>query len=351
MNLEKGKKALKVLAAPIALTVFLVGCSGTTTTDTTNKGTINKSEIVATVGDVEITRAEFGDFLIAQYGPKAIDTLIAEKIIELEAEKQKVKVTQEEVDTEYQSYAADFGGEESLENMLEAYDVNPETLKSDIKRFLLTMKVMEKELGIKEQDIKEYFEKNKKAFSQQEEVKASHILVEDEKLAKDIIKKLDKGEDFAELAKEHSIDGTKDKGGDLGYFGKGVMVEEFEKAAFSMKVGEYSKKPVKSQFGYHIIKVTDKQESKDAKFEDVKAEVKDALLREKAEKELDDWLLEKREEYKVKNYLLNQDTEEKTTEENKEVKEDTEDTEETVTEETESEEKSDEKETDKKEEK
>lgn len=87
-------------------------------------------------------------------------------------------------------------------------------------------------------------------------VRASHILVDDEKEAKSIYDQLKKGANFASLAKSKSKDGSAAKGGDLGYFVKGMMVTEFENAAFSTKVGKISA-PVKSQFGYHIIKVTD----------------------------------------------------------------------------------------------
>lgn len=89
-------------------------------------------------------------------------------------------------------------------------------------------------------------------------VRASHILVKTEQEANSILFDLKRGASFEEMAKKHSICPSKSKGGDLGWFGKGQMVREFEKAAFELPVGELSK-PVKSQFGWHIIKVTEKQ--------------------------------------------------------------------------------------------
>jgi parvulin-like peptidyl-prolyl isomerase len=85
------------------------------------------------------------------------------------------------------------------------------------------------------------------------QIRCAHILVEKESLAKDILEKINKGESFSKLAEEYSIDGSRKKGGDLGFFGNGVMVKDFEKAAFSLKKGEVSR-IVKTQFGYHIIK-------------------------------------------------------------------------------------------------
>ena len=113
------------------------------------------------------------------------------------------------------------------------------------------------------------------------EVRASHILVDSEEKAKEIIAKLEAGGDFAELAKENSSDGSAAGGGDLGYFGPGRMVPEFEQAAMALEVGQHSKEPVKSQFGFHVIKVTDKRPQQPPAFEQVQAQIRSLLLREK----------------------------------------------------------------------
>jgi peptidyl-prolyl cis-trans isomerase C len=91
------------------------------------------------------------------------------------------------------------------------------------------------------------------------QVRASHILVKTESEANDVMKKLNAGKEFADLARLYSTCPSGKKGGDLGFFGKGQMVKEFETAAFSMEKGQVTQKPVKTQFGYHIIKVTDKK--------------------------------------------------------------------------------------------
>lgn len=119
---------------------------------------------------------------------------------------------------------------------------------------------------------KAYFEANKKKF-EETEVKASHILFKDtdEKKAQEVLKEAQKkGADFAALAKKHSIDPNGKDGGDLSFFKKGQMVPEFEEAAFATPKGEIHPKLVKTRFGYHIIKVTDRKDSKDVKFEDKK---------------------------------------------------------------------------------
>lgn len=112
------------------------------------------------------------------------------------------------------------------------------------------------------------------------EIKASHILVEDEETAKEVKNKLNEGASFEELAQEYSTDGSAANGGDLGYFGPGQMVPEFEEAAYALEVGEISE-PVQSQFGFHIIKLTDKKEV--APFEEMKEEIREELARAKVD--------------------------------------------------------------------
>jgi len=112
------------------------------------------------------------------------------------------------------------------------------------------------------------------------EIQASHILVEEEELAKDLITRISTGEDFAELAKEFSTDtGSGSQGGDLGSFGKGMMVPEFEAAAFALEIDEVTQVPVKSQFGYHIIKKTGGVEK--TSFEEMKTDIEKSLAGEK----------------------------------------------------------------------
>jgi peptidyl-prolyl cis-trans isomerase C len=130
-------------------------------------------------------------------------------------------------------------------------------------------------------EVKARYDKEVAALPKQEEVHARHILVKTEDEAKEIIKELDAGKDFTELAKEKSTDPNKADGGDLGYFTRGRMVKEFEDAAFSMPVGSYSKTPVKTDFGYHVIKVEDKRDAAPPPFDQVQDQVKQLVMRDK----------------------------------------------------------------------
>jgi peptidyl-prolyl cis-trans isomerase C len=113
-----------------------------------------------------------------------------------------------------------------------------------------------------------------------EEVSARHILVEKEEDAKAVIAQLDKGADFAAIAKEKSMDPAKDNGGDLGFFSRDEMVPEFAAVAFALGKGEYTKQPVHTQFGWHVIKVEDKRTAAAPSFEESKEEMTNELARE-----------------------------------------------------------------------
>lgn len=115
----------------------------------------------------------------------------------------------------------------------------------------------------------------------QDEVHARHILVDTKEEAEDIIKQLDDGADFAELAKEHSTGPSGEKGGDLGYFGKGQMVPEFEEVAFALEPGQHTEEPVKTQFGYHVIEVEDKREKAPVPFDQIKDQLRQLIISEK----------------------------------------------------------------------
>jgi peptidyl-prolyl cis-trans isomerase C len=134
---------------------------------------------------------------------------------------------------------------------------------------------------ITEDEVRARYDKEIAATPPVNEVHARHILVKTKEEAEKIIDELNKGADFEKLAKEHSTDGSAPQGGDLGYFAPGQMVPEFEKAAFALDVGEYTKEPVQTQFGWHVIKVEDKRQKQPPAFEDVKAQVRQILLSEK----------------------------------------------------------------------
>src|SRR5690606_759063 len=134
--------------------------------------------------------------------------------------------------------------------------------------------------SVSDEAIRARYDEEIKALPATEEIRARHIIVATEEEAKAIIAELDAGGDFEAIAKEKSQDGAAAQGGDLGYFGKGRMVPEFEQAAFALEVGSYSKEPVKTQFGWHVVKVEDKRNAEPPAFEQVQHQFRSLLLRE-----------------------------------------------------------------------
>lgn len=134
---------------------------------------------------------------------------------------------------------------------------------------------------VSDADLKARYEKEIAATPADEEISARHILLETEDEAKAVITELETGKDFAELAKEKSTGPSAAQGGDLGFFTKGRMVPEFEAAAFTLQPGEYAKEPVKTQFGWHVIKVEERRETAAPAFEEVADQVRQVVMRER----------------------------------------------------------------------
>lgn len=263
----------------------------------------SNNEVVGKVNGEEITKDELYEFLVKQNGQQALETLITEKIIEMEADKENVKVSEEELQERMDEIISQYGDEEAFKQALENYGYSIEDVEKDIEMNMVIEKLLEPQITITDEEMESFFEENKQMFDTQEQVKASHILVETEEEAKEIKEKLNANEDFAELAKEYSTDTvTKEKGGDLGFFGRGDMVSEFEEAAFSLEIGEISE-PVKSEYGYHIIKVEDKIEAKEANYEESKEDIREMLFQEKLPDAYNVWMQEKLNEYEIERML------------------------------------------------
>jgi peptidyl-prolyl cis-trans isomerase C len=139
---------------------------------------------------------------------------------------------------------------------------------------------------VTEDQIKAAYDEESKKVAQTERVRARHILVGTEKEAQDIEAKLQAGEKFDDLAKKYSLDGSKDYGGDLGYFTAPEMVADFSKAAFALKVGDISQ-PVKTDFGWHVIKLEDRKMGAAQPYDQVKGAIRNVLLRKKVQETME----------------------------------------------------------------
>ena len=204
-----------------------------------------------------------------------LNQTINEKLLMQQAEEKGVVVDEEELNTLVERVKSQFT-EEQLNATLEAQGLTMEDFVEQLSNRLTLNELLSEEipeLKVNDSEIEQFFNENKASLDTPEMVRASHILVNSSEEAEELLSMLKDGSDFAELAANYSLDGTAQDGGDLGYFPRGVMVTEFEQAAFSLKVGEISD-VVKTDYGYHIIKLTDKKPAKEAKLDEMRALIK-----------------------------------------------------------------------------
>ncbi len=260
-------------------------------------------EAVAKFNGESISKDDLYKEMVEQYGAATVDQIISDKIVAAEAKKQKVSVSASELNKEIDNLKESYGGEEAFNQALESNNTTLAVLKKDLQNYLTIKKLLTPEISITDDEMKAYFEENKDSFAEAEQVKASHILVADEKTALEVKQKLSDGGDFAELAKEYSTDeASKEQGGELGYFSKGTMVTEFDDVAFTLAVNQISD-PVKTDYGYHIIKVEGKKDAKEANYDENKAEIKETLLSQKIDSEYSTWIEKKKKSYNIENSL------------------------------------------------
>jgi parvulin-like peptidyl-prolyl isomerase len=243
--------------------------------------------------------------------------LVGIEIAKAYAQEQNITVSDEEVDQEIakikeqvgdqaRSSGQDMSNQEAYEQALKQNNITEDQLREDIRENLPVQKVQERVTGDaapSDKEIQNYYEKNKEAqFTTPEQRCVRHILFnkDQKEKAEDVKQKLENGGDFAKLAKEYSQDpGSAEKGGDLGCLGKGETVPEFEQAAFGAKQGEIVG-PVKTEFGYHILQVTDVKTEQARSLQEVESQIRSQLATEKQSEAFNKWIEEQKKERDVK---------------------------------------------------
>ena len=243
----------------------------------------------------------------------ALDQLITYSVLKQEAASRKFTVTDADVDAQVASMQKQFPTQAEFDKALSARNTTVEQLKADARIDMAINKMMEAEVAnatpATDADAQDFYTKNPEKFQQPESVRASHILLmtkdKDEaakKAAKtkidELLKRARAGEDFAALAKANSEDGSASQGGDLGPFPRGQMVPEFDKVAFSLKPGEISE-VVTTEFGYHIIKLTEKKEGSIIPLEQVKSQVLEYLTNQKKQQRVDSFIADAKKRAKI----------------------------------------------------
>lgn len=263
---------------------------------------------VATVNGIEIPAEEFyserdkitsrgakipADRL-ARIEQNILKRLIEKRLIDHAVAQANVVVPESDLTEGFEEYKKRFQSDEQFENYLKHGRVTKESIEERIRDRRALELLLEKqgEMEVTDEAAREFYEKNERFYTEKAGVRASHILIKlaqnapEEEEAKALGKvkaaqeALAKGEDFAAVATRMSEGPTAPKGGDLGFFGEGRMVKEFQDVAFAMKVNDVSD-PVRTRFGYHIIKVTDRREDRKKDFEEVKDQIIKSLKNKK----------------------------------------------------------------------
>jgi peptidyl-prolyl cis-trans isomerase C len=244
----------------------------------------------------------------------ALGAAVAEELIYEKATASGVKVSVAEVQTEYQKVANSFTNEAAMNAALADSGLNSTILMSGLERNLVVSKyindTIKSKVTVTPEEAEEYYKSHTDAFRHPEMVRTSHILItvaqgasaDEEQVARQraqaILDRARKGEDFAKLAKESSMDSSASQGGDIGYFAQGQLDPAYEAVAFSLEVGALSDL-VRSRAGYHIVKVTDIKKEGLATFDESRAMLMDWLKSEKANQQLQVLVDQLRKEAKI----------------------------------------------------
>jgi peptidyl-prolyl cis-trans isomerase C len=267
--------------------------------------------VVARVNGVSIERAEFEravKMLEARAGGPVpaerrdeilrgvLDNLVTYHVLSQEAHRRELDATPEEVQARMAQVKQQFPNEQAFAAALKERNMDPKAFAENTKADLTVGKLMQAEAEtaplVGEADAKEFYDKNPDKFQQPEQVRASHIFKrvvpgatpaakqKARSALEPVLKQVKAGSDFGQLAKTHSEDASAQAGGDLNFFGPGQMVPEFEKVAFALKPGETSD-IVESQFGYHIIKVTERRAGRTVPFAEAKGQIAEYLKQQR----------------------------------------------------------------------
>jgi foldase protein PrsA len=235
---------------------------------------------VATVNDTKITRAAFDAKLESSPTAKQVLTqLVQQALIDQYGTDNKITVSQDDINAKLTDIKSKYPPGQ-FDMILKQQGLSDADVQNILRQQIIIEKAVAPNVHVTDADVAAYFAKNHTLLDKPEQVRARHILVADRATADSVEAKLKAGGDFAALAKQYSTDtSTKDKGGELGFFGRGQMVPAFQDAAFALPVGAISA-PVKSPFGWHVIQVEEKKPATKATLAGSAAQIKSQLTQQ-----------------------------------------------------------------------
>lgn len=247
-----------------------------------------------------------------------LENLIDRALLYQESVKQGIEVKPEEVEEQWVRIRERFGSEEALQQTLNKMNISEETIRAEIRRVQAVKTFIQEKFArgaeISDKDARSFYDSHQDSFRRPEQVRARHILIQPESDGGEqaeqdaqsrleaLRKEAEAGADFAELAGKHSQGPSGERGGDLGYFSRGKMAKPFEDAAFGLKPGELSE-VVKTQFGYHLIKLEDRREAGVVPFEEVQENLQKYLKEEKVKEAVQSYVKQLRQEAEIERFL------------------------------------------------
>jgi foldase protein PrsA len=239
----------------------------------------SNSEAAASVNGEVITMDELYEVMLKESGREFLDRLITNRLILQEGKQLGITVSDEEIDAEIESVIQKnfYGNVDFFRQAIEQYGTTEKAIRDDLAIEMVLRKIARTQVSVTEEEAREFFLSNQAYYNISEQVEARHILLETMDEAEEVLQLLDNGKDFAELAREYSKDFSSGaQGGNLGFFERGDMVPEFENIAFSLPINQPSD-AVESQFGFHIIEVLDRKDSREVSFEEVRGTVEEDM--------------------------------------------------------------------------
>ena len=254
---------------------------------------------VVSVNGTAITHGDLDKKL--ENGPQArqvLNQMVQQDLIDQYARDKHVDVSQAEIDKKENEIKARYAPGQ-FEQILKQQGLTEQDVQNLLRQQIILEKAVAPQVHVTDADVKAFYDKNHAMFDKPEQVRARHILVADPKTAQTVLAKLKAGGNWNDLAKQYSTDpSTKDKGGELGFFGRGQMVPAFQDAAFGAKVGQIVG-PVKSPFGYHVIQVEEKKPATKATFANTKDQIRTQLTQQQEQQQIPIFLQQLRSQAKI----------------------------------------------------
>ena len=243
-----------------------------------------------------ILQTEAGQNVVEEFRKLKLEQLITNELLVQEAKDRGIEVSNEEMNNIFDQQINALKqqnnlNEEQLEKAIQQQGFESMQQYKDMffennMNGFLVNKLREEiinEVSVSDEEAEEYYDNNQQQFETSEQKKVSHILFDDKAKAEEVLTEINNGEDFAEMAREHSTGPTAENGGDLGFItaNEQGLDKTFRDAAMELSVGEVSSEPVETQFGFHLIKVTDSREAGVREFEEVKSQIKSQMRSQK----------------------------------------------------------------------